>query len=433
MAGGRTCRGCGPDLSRLRGFERAIILRVVTEQTRAEDASLRIGVALDGAGFHPAAWRDPSARPTELFRARYWIDVARTAERGLLDFLTIEDSFGLQSSRFGRPDTRTDQVRGRLDAVMMASLMAPVTEHIGLIPTAVPTHTEPFHVASAISTLDHISGGRAGWRPQISWRPDEAAHVGLREVPISDRSRPEDPERAAFTAELFDEAADAVEVARRLWDSWEDDAIIRDAPTGRFIDREKLHYIDFSGRFFDVKGPSIVPRPPQGQPVIAALAHSQVPFRFAARAADVVFVTPADTADVAHWIADVRDAERLVERAGAPLKIYGEMVVFVAEREGEALADKERLDQLDGWPYRSDAAIFVGTPSRLADELEAWQAAGLDGFRLRPAVIGHDLDALVDGLVPELQRRRVFRTAYAPANLRQRLGLPPALNRYAPA
>jgi alkanesulfonate monooxygenase SsuD/methylene tetrahydromethanopterin reductase-like flavin-dependent oxidoreductase (luciferase family) len=393
--------------------------------------SLRIGVALDGAGYHPAAWRDATARPADLFSAGYWADLARTAERGLLDFLTIEDSFGLQSSRFGRPDERTDQVRGRLDAVLIASLMAPVTEHIGLIPTAVPTHSEPFHIASAIATLDHVSHGRGGWRPQISSRADEAAHVGLREVPVLDRSRPDDPARAAFVTELFDDAADSVEVARRLWDSWEDDAIIRDAATGRFVDRQKLHYIDFVGDHFSVKGPSIVPRPPQGQPVVAALAHSEVPFRFAARAADVVFVTPADTADVGRWIADVRAAEQFVGRRGTPLRIYGEMVVFLAATESAAHDRRARLDELDHWPYRSDAAIFAGTPSGLADELLAWTAAGLEGFRLRPAVIRHDLDALVEAVVPELQRRGVFRTAYAPGTLRSRLGLPVAPNRYA--
>ncbi len=407
-------------------------MRTVSDKSgRTGGDALHIGVALDGAGFHPAGWRDPTARPADLFRARYWADLARRAEHGLLDFLTIEDSFGLQSSRFARPDSRIDQVRGRLDAVLIASSMAPVTEHIGLIPTMVPTHTEPFHVASAIATLDHISRGRAGWRPQISARPDEAAHVGLREVPAATASRPDETERAAFVGDLFDEAADAVEVARRLWDSWEDDAIIRDAPTGRFIDRNKLHYIDFTGRFFDVKGPSIVPRPPQGQPVIAALAHSEVPFRFAARAADVAFVTPADTADIARWINDVRAAERAVDRQGRPLSVYGEVVVFLGDDDRDAQERKARLDEHDGWPYRSDAAIFVGTPGGLADQLEAWRDAGLEGFRLRPAVIGHDLDAIVGGLVPELQRRGVFRTAYSPGTLRARLGLPAAPNRYA--
>ena len=161
--------------------------------------------------------------------------------------------------------------------------------------------------------------------------------------------------------ELFDEATDAVEVVRRLWDSWEDDAIIKDKPTGRYIDRDKLHYVDFEGRFFSVKGPSIVPRPPQGQPVVAALAHSTIPFEFAARSADLVFITPPDTAGVERWIGDVRAAERDVERPGPRLKVYGDLVVFLDDQRDTAERRKEHLDALDGVAFRSDAAIFVGT------------------------------------------------------------------------
>jgi alkanesulfonate monooxygenase SsuD/methylene tetrahydromethanopterin reductase-like flavin-dependent oxidoreductase (luciferase family) len=394
---------------------------------------LHLAVALDGTGFHPASWRDPTASPSALFTAAYWTALARTAERGLLDFLTIEDSFGLQSSRFGGPDGRTDHVRGRLDAVLIASLIGPVTRHIGLVPTAVPTHTEPFHLASAIATLDYVSTGRAGWRPQISAKPSEAAHVGFHTFPEFGPTDLDDPVVQQLVQGLFDEATDAVEVVRRLWDSWEDDAIIKDKPTGRYIDRDKLHYIDFTGPFFSVKGPSIVPRPPQGNPVIAALAHSTIPFEFAARSADVVFVTPADTAAVRRWIDDVRLAERTVERAEAPLKVFADLAVFLDDDRVEAERRKEHLDALDGHPYRSDAAIFVGTPSELADRLLEWRDLGIDGFRLRPGVIGHDLDAIVDGVVPELQTRAAFRTHYEDGLFRERLGLPRPVSRYATA
>jgi alkanesulfonate monooxygenase SsuD/methylene tetrahydromethanopterin reductase-like flavin-dependent oxidoreductase (luciferase family) len=396
----------------------------------APDVPLHLAVALDGTGFHPASWRDPSARPREIFGAPYWADLARTAERGVLDFLTIEDGFGVQSSRRAAPDDRTDQVRGRLDALLIASLVAPLTQHIGLVPTVVPTHTEPFHVASAVATLDYVSGGRAGWRPQLSTRPHEAAHVGRRSFPDG---RPSDPAVAAAAEELFDEAADAVEVVRRLWDSWEDDAVIRDVPTGRFVDRDKLHYIDFEGRFFRVKGPSIVPRPPQGNPLVVALAHSRVPFEFAARAADVVLVTPADRADVDRWVAEVRDAERRVGRELPPLLVFGEVVVFLDDDADGAAERKERLDALDGRALRSDAPIFVGSPAALAAQLVEWQAGGLDGFRLRPGVIGHDLDAIVDGVVPALQARGAFRSRYDDGLLRERLGLRRPDSRYADA
>jgi alkanesulfonate monooxygenase SsuD/methylene tetrahydromethanopterin reductase-like flavin-dependent oxidoreductase (luciferase family) len=224
---------------------------------------LRLGVALDGAGWHPAAWRSTGARPDELFTPGYWVDLFAEAERATVDFVTIDDSLGIQSARWRTADDHVDQVRGRLDAVLVAARVAPTTSHVGIIPTATTTHTEPFHVSKAIATLDWVSGGRAGVQVRVSGTPVEAAQVGRRSIP-----------GAPITAELFDEAADFVEVLRRLWDSWEDDAEIRDAATGRFIDRDKLHYIDFEGRWFSVKGPSITPRPPQGQPVVAALAHA---------------------------------------------------------------------------------------------------------------------------------------------------------------
>ncbi len=285
--------------------------------------SLHLAVALDGTGFHPASWRHAGARPAELFTPGYWIDQALTAERGLLDLVTIDDSFGLQSSNRRVLDGRTDQVRGRLDAVMLASLIAPRTTHLGLVPTANTTHTEPFHLASTFSTLDWVSQGRAGWRPQVSGSQHDADHVGRRQFPRADPTRRDDPAATAFMRDLFDEATDAVDVVRRLWDSWEDDAVIRDVATGRFVDRAKLHHVDFEGRFFSVKGPSIVPRPPQGNPLVVALAHSQIPFEFAARAADVVLVTPADTADVPRWVADVRLAEAAVGRRRRAVADHG--------------------------------------------------------------------------------------------------------------
>ena len=121
--------------------------------------ALHLAIALDGTGWHPAAWREPTARPADLFTAGYWTDLTLEAERGLVDFVTIEDSFGLQTSGFQGQDDRTDQVRGRLDAVLIAARVAPLTRHIGLVPTALVTHTEPFHISKAIATLDYVSTG----------------------------------------------------------------------------------------------------------------------------------------------------------------------------------------------------------------------------------------------------------------------------------
>ena len=348
---------------------------------------LHLAAALDGAGWHPAAWREPDARPAELFTAGYWQDLAQEAERGLLDFVTIEDSLGA-------PADRTDRVRGRLDAVLVASRIAPHTRHLGFVPTAVVTHTEPFHISKAIATLDYVSNGRAGLRVRVARRQAEADHFGRRQVPSRE--------------DLFDEAADYVEVVRRLWDSWEDDAEIRDIASGRFVDRDKLHYIDFNGRFFSVKGPSITPRPPQGQPPVAALAHVDVAYRLAERSTDIVFVTERD-APVAGPI------------------VFADLVVFLDETEQAARDRKARLDEVAGEEYTSDAEIFTGTPAGLADRLLDW---GTPGFRLRPGAIPHDLAAITRGLVPELRRRGLFRREYEAGTLRGLLGLERPANRY---
>ena len=384
--------------------------------------SLHLAVALEGAGWHPAAWREPDARPTELFEAGYWSDLAAEAERGSLDFVTIEDSLTMQSEQsdnFFEPDHRIDRVRGRLDAVLIAARIAPRTKGIGFVPTATVTHTEPFHVSKSIATLDYVSTGRAGVRVQVSARPDSTAHFGRRDLPGVD--------------ELLAETADYVEVLRRLWDSWEDTAEIRDVATGRFVDRDKLHYIDFEGRWFSVKGPSITPRPPQGQPIVAVLGHGGSSYELIAGSADVGFVTPHNAAQVADMVGEIRALQWAAGRSRETLHIFGDLVVFLDDTAQAAHARRRRLDDLAGHEYRSDAEIFVGTPAELADLLQERNADGLSGFRLRPAALPHDLTQITQGLVPELRRRGLFRTAYQADTLRGLLGLRRPENRYVAA
>jgi len=348
---------------------------------------LHLAIALDGYGWHPEAWRY-SADLQPVTSGRYWSNLATTAERGLLDFVTFDDALTAQRRR--RPDIEARWLAGRPDAVLVASRVAPVTSHIGLIPVATVTHTEPFHISKAIATLDFVSHGRAGWQVRVSGTAHEAELFGRRDV---------------IGADLFDEASDAVEVVRRLWDSWEDDAIIRDVATGRFVDRDKLHYIDFAGKYFSVKGPSITPRSPQGQPVVAALAHASPIYEFASRSTDLVFITPQDD-----------DSLRTILPEVAGLKVYADVYVTFG-----GTADP-----------RSDALVFDGTPTELVDLLLRWQQSGIDGVRLRPAVNATDLPVIVDEVVPLLQQAGRFRTAYTDGEtLRERLGLPIAENRYA--
>ena len=389
---------------------------------------IHLAVALHGAGWHPAAWREPDARPSELLRPRYWADLAVAADRGLFDFVTIEDGLTLQSDDKFAPDDLTNRVRGRLDAVLIAARVAPLTRGLGFLPTAVVTHTEPFHLSKAIATLDYVSTGRAGIRVQLAPTPEAARHFGRREVPVLSRTELDQPQARRVIAELFDEAADYVEVLRRLWDSWEDDAEIRDVASGRFVDRDKLHYIDFEGAKFSVKGPSITPRPPQGQPIVAALGHGDLAYGLIASSTDVGFVTPRDASDVTNIVADIAGRR---PRDLAPVRVFADLTVFLADTEAAAHERKQRLDELAGTEYVSDATTFVGTPAQLADLLQEWHAAGSTGFRLRPATLPFDLRQLTDGLVPELQRRGAFHTSYEDGTLREALGLPRPANRYA--
>ncbi len=380
--------------------------------------TFHLAVALDGTGWHPASWREPGARADELLTAGFWVDQVREAEAGLADLVTFEDAFALPGSE------RADRVQGRVDAVMTALRVGPVTSHIGLVPTVIATHTEPFHVSTQVATLDWVTSGRAGQRIKVSSDPAEYALFGRRD--------PEDRES------LFGEAADHVEVQRRLWDSWEDDAEIRDAATGRFIDRDKLHYIDFEGPHFSVRGPSITPRPPQGQPVVTALAHVDTAYRLAARSADVVFVTPdgtgrdGPTGDAASILAEVRAAEGATDRT-IPLHVFGDLLVLLDDTTDAARERLRRLDAADGKDLRSDARILAGTASDVADVLASWQDAGLTGARLRPAVAAHDLPRITRELVPELQRRGLHRTTYEADTLRGLLGLEHPADRYATA
>ena len=357
---------------------------------------LHLAVALDGYGWHPQAWRATLASDPDtpsVLSGVYWSGLAATAERGLLDFLTIDDTLMPQPGRRERIDPR--RLAGRGDAVLIAARIAPATNRIGLIPVATVTHTEPFHISKAIATLDYVSHGRAGWQPRVSVTTHEAALFGRRD---------------ASQIPLFDEAVEYVDVVRRLWDSWEDDAIIRDVTTGRYVDTDKLHYIDFTGNHFSVKGPSITPRPPQGQPVVAALAHAGPVYEFAAAGADVVFITPTDGESVRSILDEVRAA------GGTELKVFADVVVSF-DGDGD---------------FRSDALVFAGGATELVEMLLEWQGLGIDGARLRPGVNATDLPAIVDEVVPLLQQAGRFRSSYQDGEtLRERLGLPVAPNRYA--
>ncbi|GAA1089174.1 LLM class flavin-dependent oxidoreductase [Tsukamurella spumae] len=349
-----------------------------------------LGIALEPFGWHPAAFAEVGADPLEATSAEHWVGLARSAEVTAADLVTFEDSFTL---------TARDRLSGRFDATLLAARLAPSVPRIGLVPTITTTHTEPFHASKAVATLDYVSGGRAGVLAATTGAADDAALVG--------RKGPQTP------ASRAEEAREYIEVLRDLWDSWEDDAIIKDRATGRFIDRDRLHYIDFRGEYFSVKGPSITPRPPQGSPPVIVRVTGAQTEALAARA-DVAIVPAAVDESL------VETVSRL--RAAGVARVLVDVTVHLADSERTARRRIEKLDRRE--PADDDTLVFAGTGESLARAVAGWQALGFDGARLRPGVNAVDLPRLRSAVTPLLHGSP--RTG----SLREILGLAPAVNRF---
>lgn len=373
---------------------------------------LRLGVGLGGTGTHPRAWRLFPEQARSAFGAKYYLGLARLAQQAALDFLYFDDAYALQSF-----DDR--DFRGRLDAALLASRLAPATKGIGLVPAFTVTHAEPFHISKAVATLDFASLGRAGWSIRTAGADDSAAadqndHFGRRQVPSAEQA--------------YAEALEVAEVVKRLFDSWEDDAEIRDLATGRFIDREKLHYIDFTGDFFSVKGPSITPRPPQGQPVTVVPVSTVEAVRLAARYAEIAIVSTGDRA-TADDLADlIRQAASEAGRADQVSVLLGLDALLATT--SEQLEQQQAVLDRDLDPLPARGVEFQGTPQQLT-ELLADLGPALDGALINFAVLPVGLELFTGQVVPALQERGLFRTSYAESDLRGRFGLDRPANIYA--
>ena len=330
---------------------------------------LHLAVALDGTGWHPAAWREPDARPTDLLTARYWTDLIVQAERGLLDFVTIEDALTPQYDDPSHADDRMDRVRGRLDAVLIAARVAPLTRHIGLVPTAVVTHTEPFHLSKAIATLDYVSSGRAGMRVQVSASPRGARHFGRRE-PTSTPERPGAPTcspRRRTTSRCCAGSGTAGRTTPRSA-TWRRAASSTGpscttstskgpgSPSGGRRSRHGRRRVNPSS-----------PRWRHGDPAYALIAAS----------ADVGFVTPHDASEAPRIVDAISSPAR--RGATAPVRVFADLVVFLDDSVDAARARRHRLDDRAGG-FTSDAEIFAGTPAQLADLIEEWHDGGRGGI-----------------------------------------------------
>jgi FMN-dependent oxidoreductase (nitrilotriacetate monooxygenase family) len=352
--------------------------------------------------------------------------------------------------------------------------LAAVTERLGLIATASTTFDAPYHVARRFASLDHISGGRAGWNLVTTSNPDAALNFGLEE-------HVEHDERYRRAREFFD-------VVTGLWDSWADDALIRDVESGIFFDPDKLHVLDHKGKYYSVRGPLNIARPVQGWPVIVQAGSSEAGRQIAAETAEAVFTAQTTLEQGQRFYADVKGRMEKLGRSRDHMKILPAAFVVVGDTLDEALEKRARLDTFvhydsgiaslsialghdvsgfdpDGplpeipesnasrtsrqrvveWAQRDNLTIrqlaqriggysgleMVGTPAMIADQMEAWLVGeGSDGFNVMFSHLPGGLDDFVDKVIPELQRRGIFRREYEGATLRENLGLPRPENRF---
>ena len=442
---------------------------------------LRFGAFFSVPSCHPTGWRHPDAVPECDMDFRHLVHMAQTAERGCLDALFFQDSVAVVGSA-GLHGTQPFNVRsGRqahIEPVSVIAALAAVTSRIGLISTCTTTYNEPYNLARRFLTIDHISGGRAGWNLVTSQAEDEAMNFG-RDAHLEHAAR-------------YDRAAEFHDVVRGLWDSWDDDAFLHDKATGQWFDPAKMHMLHHDGPHFRVRGPLNVSRSPQGRPVVAQAGSSEVGMELAARTADMVFTAQPTIPEGRAFREDMR--ARAVRHGRAPddIRVFPGLMPIVAATEAEARAKYEELRAmvddtiglrgvarlcggLDIYAHDPDGPlpplppsnaararqdmivamgrrgltireigrvlgmsqahrVLWGTPAMLADDMQAWlDADACDGFNLLFAHYPKPLEEFVDLVVPELQRRGIFRTEYEATTLRGNLGVPVPGNIFAPA
>jgi alkanesulfonate monooxygenase SsuD/methylene tetrahydromethanopterin reductase-like flavin-dependent oxidoreductase (luciferase family) len=353
---------------------------------------LHLAVEVDGDGAHPAAWRFSGRAPSAVLDAAALWDTAEAAETAGFTLATFADSPL-------RPGTGRDTA-GRLEAGVRAAYLSTRTNRIGLAPTLHTTTTEPFHLATQLASLDHASGGRAAWVVGATNSGDALATIGGTPLPAPDRLR--------------GEVSDVIEVARRLWDSWQDDAVIKDRATGRFLDPERVHHVNFVGGSFSVIGPLITPRPPQGQVVVIAPETLGV-----AGQIDIALVGGSD-------LADVTQRARQARQEGVPL-VFAEVEVLLDVAE-PATARLAALDAASPWGT-TDRLRHIGSAEQLTSALRQL-ATVVDGVRLHPAVLLVDLPVLAQRVLPALAADQLHVPPSPGATLRDTLGLPRPANRF---
>ncbi len=430
---------------------------------------MRLGAFFYPTGYHVAAWRHPDVPSDAGIDFRHYAQLARTAERGRFDFLFLPDSAAVRGTDMTVLSRSAIRYVAQLEPLSLLSALAAGTEHIGLTGTFSSTYNEPYHVARKVASLDHISGGRAGWNMVTSQNPDEGYNFGF-------DSQPDHDTRYARAEEFAD-------VVKGLWDSWEDDAFVRDKESGLFFDPAGVHPLEHRGEHFAVRGPLNVPRTPQGHPVTLQSGSSEPGRELAARTADVVFTAQSSLGSAKLYYADVKSRLAKHGREPGDLQVLVGVFPFVGSTHQEAVEKFERLQSLidpvvglallgselggvdlsghslegplpelppsNAGKSRRELLIdlaaresltlrqlfervagsrghseLVGSGSEVADQLEAWIDQGAaDGFIVMPPQLPSGLDDFVDLVVPELQRRGRMRTGYEGTTLRKHLGL----------
>ncbi len=439
---------------------------------------IKLGAFIPATAQHAAGWRHPESRPQDHLNIDYIIELAKTAEKGLFDAYFLADGL---SVRWG------SAVEGQLglgdkgvgfEPVTLFAALSVATKNIGFIATASTTYEDPYILARKFASLDHISKGRAAWNVVTTASADTARNFGLEKHP--------DPKVRYERADEF------IEVTQKLWDSWEDDAFLYNKENGQFFHADKVHEPLHKGKHFNVQGPLNVSRPPQGYPVIVQAGQSEDGRELAGKYAEVIFTAQQTLEDAQEFYRDVKS--RLVKYGRHPddLKIMPGVSIFVAKTEEKA---KEKYDLLNSlihpkvglallsglagginlekydldapFPKLEDTDInfssrqqmmidiarkhnfsirelyqyiasarghwtLIGTPEQVVDQLQEWfENDGADGFNILPPSSPAGLNDFVEFIVPELQRRGLFRTEYEGTTLRENLGLKRPENQYA--
>ena len=436
---------------------------------------LHLNAFLMSTGHHEASWRLPESDPYANTDIEHFRDLARTAERGTFDSLFLADSPALFHDVGRRP-------AGGIEPLTLLTALAGATERIGLIATASTSYNSPYNLARRFASLDHVSHGRAGWNVVTTATLDAARNFGVDELPNH--------------AQRYERAAEFLDVALKLWDSWEDDVALADKETGVWGDNEKIHPPNHRGRYFSVAGALNVARSPQGYPLLVQAGSSEDGRGLASRYAEAVFTAQQTLTEAQAFYADLKERTRRVGRDPETIKILPGIVPVIGSTEAEARereaaledrivhkyaqhqlaktlrvpvealeldrqlpADLPTEDEIEGAKSRYTLIVelarrdsltvrqliarlgggrghrtFTGTPEQVAGAIEEWFRSGAaDGFNIMPAVLPSGLALFVDHVVPILRRRGLFRTEYTGTTLREHYGLPRPANQYTSA